>query len=152
MLQIGDKAPDFTVKNHLGEDVSLSDYRGQKLFIWFYPKASTPGCTVEGCTLRDSFQEFTDRNIAILGISMDSVKRQLNFVNKKEFPYPLLADTEGEIVRAFGAWGPKKFMGKEYEGILRSSFLIDENGTIEQVFAKVRTKTHAQDVLDSLKK
>ena len=150
MLKIGTQAPNFTVVNQHGEDVSLSDYRGQKVFIWFYPKASTPGCTVEGCTLRDSYEEFTAKNIVIIGVSMDTVKRQSNFATKKNFPYQLLADTEGEIVRAFGAWGPKKFMGKEYEGILRSSFLIDENGLIEKVFAKVKTKSHAQDVLSSL--
>jgi peroxiredoxin Q/BCP len=150
MLEIGMQAPNFTVSNQRGEEVSLSDYHGQKVFIWFYPKASTPGCTVEGCTLRDSYEEFTAKNIVILGVSMDSVKRQSNFATKKDFPYQLLADTEGEIVRAFGVWGPKKFMGKEYEGILRSSFLIDEKGIIEKVFDKVKTKTHAQDVLNLL--
>lgn len=150
MLKIGDQAPEFTVLNQDGKEVSLSDYKGQKVFIWFYPKASTPGCTVEGCTLRDNFEEFTQKGIVILGISMDSVRRQKNFATKKEFPYQLLADTEGEIVRGFGAWGPKKFMGKKYEGILRSSFLINEQGLIEKVFEKVKTKTHAQDVLGSL--
>lgn len=150
MLQIGDKAPDFTVLNQDGESISLSDYRGKKVFLWFYPKASTPGCTAEGCTLRDAYEEFTAKDIIILGVSMDSVKRQKNFATKKEFPYQLLADTEGEIVRAFGAWGPKKFMGKKYDGILRSSFLINEDGVIEKVFDKVKTKTHAKDVLSSL--
>ena len=151
MLNIGDKAPDFTLQNQLGEDISLSDYQGRKLLIWFFPKASTPGCKAEGCSLRDHFSELSEQNISILGVSMDSVKRQANFVQKNDFPYPLLADTEGELIRGFGAWGPKKFMGKEYEGILRSSFLIDEKGYIEKVFSKVKTKTHGLDVLNSLK-
>ena len=150
MLKIGDQAPDFTVFNQDGEQISLSDYKGKKVFIWFYPKASTPGCTAEGCTLRDSYEEFSQKDIVILGVSMDSVTRQKNFATKKEFPYQLLADTEGTIIRDFGAWGPKKFMGREYDGILRSSFLINEEGIIEKVFDKVKTKSHAQDVLASL--
>ena len=150
MLTIGDSAPSFTLKDQNGTDVSLSDYKGKKVFIWFYPKASTPGCTVEGCTLRDHQADFNQKNISILGISMDTVRRQKNFATKQNFPYPLLADTEGTVVRAFGAWGPKKFMGKEYDGILRSSFLIDEKGKIEKVWSKVKTKTHATDVLGEL--
>ena len=147
MLKVGDTAPSFTVQDQEGKDVSLADFKGKKVLIWFYPKASTPGCTAEGCTLRDSYADFQSKNIVVLGVSMDSVKRQKNFVTKHEFPYQLLADTEGEIVKGFGAWGRKKFMGKEYDGILRSSFLIDEKGIIEKVWAKVKTKTHATDVL-----
>ncbi|MEC7985488.1 MAG: thioredoxin-dependent thiol peroxidase [Myxococcota bacterium] len=150
MLNVGDSAPSFTLKDQNGTDVSLSDFKGKKVFVWFYPKASTPGCTVEGCTLRDSQSAFDAKDIVILGISMDSVRRQKNFATKQNFPYQLLADTEGTVVRAFGAWGPKKFMGKEYDGILRSSFLIDEQGNIEKVWDKVRTKTHATDVLGEL--
>ena len=150
MLKAGDKAPDFNLLDHEGEPVSLKDFAGKKLFIWCYPKASTPGCTAEGCTLRDHASEFKAMGIEILGVSMDSVRRQKNFRHKYDFPYRLLSDPEGVLVHGFGAWGPKKFMGKEYEGILRSSFLIDEQGSIEKVWAKVKTKSHASDVLQDL--
>ena len=147
MYQVGDSVQDFTLPNHLGEMVTLSSFLGQKVLVWFYPKASTPGCTAEGCSLRDNFSDLSDANLVVLGISKDSVQRQSNFVNKHNFPYSLLADTEGVVVEAFGAWGPKKFMGREYEGILRSSFLINEEGIVEHVFSKVKTKTHGEDVL-----
>ena len=150
MLQAGDKAPEFSLQNQEGETVQLSDFRGQKVLVWFYPKASTPGCTAEGCSLRDHAAPLLDKGVAILGISKDSVKRQKNFATKHEFPYSLLSDEEGSTIEAFGAWGPKKFMGREYEGILRSSFLIDEEGQIEKVYAKVKTKTHGADVLAEL--
>lgn len=150
MLKVGDTVPGFTLKDQNNNDVSLSDFRGQKVLVWFYPKASTPGCTAEGCNLRDHHSTFAAKGIQILGISKDSVKRQSNFATKFEFPYPLLSDESGTVVEAFGAWGLKKFMGKEYEGILRSSFLIDEKGTVEQVYAKVKTKTHGEDVLNSI--
>ena len=150
MLTVGDSAPSFTLKDQNENDVSLSDYKGKKVLIWFYPKACTPGYTVEGCTLRDHQEDFNQKNIAILGISMDTVRRQKTFATKQNFSYPLLADTEGTVVRAFGAWGPKKFRGREYDGILRSSFLIDEKGKIANVWSKVKTKTHASDVLGEL--
>ena len=150
MLKVGDRAPEFTLTDPHGLSVSLSDLRGQKVFVWFYPKASTPGCTAEGCTLRDAHAEFTAKGILVLGISKDTVRKQKNFGTKYDFPYQLLSDPEGEVVEAFGAWGPKKFMGREYDGILRSSFLIDESGVVERVYAKVRTKTHAADVLADL--
>ena len=150
MYQIGDSIQDFTLLNHKGESITLSTFRGKKVFIWFYPKASTPGCTVEGCTLRDNFTNFQNENIVILGISMDSVKRQNSFVEKQAFPYDLLSDPERTVINAFGAWGPKKMAGREYEGILRSSFLINEEGVLEKTFLKVKTKTHAEDVLKAL--
>ena len=150
MLAVGDTAPAFTLNDQEGNPVSLSDFKGKKVFIWFYPKASTPGCTVEGCTLRDNIDDFTQKDIVILGVSMDSVKRQKSFATKQQFPYRLLADTEGTLIKAFGAWGRKKFMGKEYDGILRSSFLINEHGVVEKVWSKVKTKTHATDVLNEL--
>ena len=151
MYAVGDTVQDFTLPNQNGEMITLSQYRGKKVLVWFYPKASTPGCTAEGCSLRDNFEDLTDKDVVVLGISMDSVKRQANFVNKHNFPYDLLADTEGVVVRAFGAWGPKKFMGKSYEGILRSSFLIDEEGVVKEVISKVKTKTHGSDILALLK-
>lgn len=150
MLQPGDNAPDFSLQNQEGETVQLSDFRGQKVLVWFYPKASTPGCTAEGCSLRDHSETLRDKGVVILGISKDSVKRQKNFATKHEFPYSLLSDEQGTTIEAFGAWGPKKFMGREYEGILRSSFLIDEDGQIEKVYSKVKTKTHGSDVLADL--
>ncbi len=150
MLNVGDQAPDFKLLDQHGKETTLKDYRGSKVLVWFYPKASTPGCTNEGCNLRDNHEEFSAKGVKILGISKDSVKRQHNFATKYNFPYPLLADEQGTVIEAFGAWGRKKFMGKEYDGILRSSFLIDENGKIEQVWAKVKTKTHGDDVLATL--
>ncbi len=151
MYEVGDTVRDFTLPNQNGENITLSQFKGQKVLIWFYPKASTPGCTAEGCSLRDNFESLTDKNVVVLGISKDTVKRQSNFVKKHSFPYDLLADTEGIVVEDFGAWGPKKFMGKSYEGILRTSFLIDENGVVEQVIRKVKTKTHGTDILSLLK-
>ncbi len=152
MYKIGDTVRDFTLPNQNGEMITLSDFRGQKVLVWFYPKASTPGCTAEGCSLRDNFESLSDNNVVVLGISMDTVKRQSNFVNKHSFPYDLLSDTEGIVVKDFGAWGPKKFMGRSYEGILRSSFLINEQGVVEEVITKVKTKTHGTDILTLLKK
>lgn len=150
MLDVGDTAPAFTLTDQEGETVSLSDFSGRKVFVWFYPKANTPGCTAEGCGLRDQAPEFDAKGIEILGISMDTVRKQKNFATKQSFPYRLLSDPEGVAVHGFGAWGRKKFMGKEYDGILRSSFLIDEQGVIERVWAKVKTKSHATDVLAEL--
>ena len=151
MYAVGDTVQDFTLPNQKGEMITLSQYRGKKVLVWFYPKASTPGCTAEGCSLRDNFDDLSNKDVVVLGISMDSVKKQANFVNKHNFPYDLLADTEGVVVRAFGAWGPKKFMGRSYDGILRSSFLIDENGVVQEVISKVKTKTHGSDILALLK-
>lgn len=150
MLQAGNPAPDFSLPDQNGEIVSLESFRGKKVLVWFYPKASTPGCTAEGCSLRDNYEDLRAAGVEILGMSMDSVKRQFNFATKQEFPYRLLSDESGEITKAFGAYGPKKFMGRSYEGILRYSFLIDEKGIIEKVFEKVKTKTHGADVLEAL--
>lgn len=150
MYTIGDTVRDFTLPNQNNEMITLSSYKGKKVLIWFYPKASTPGCTAEGCSLRDAFTELSNKNVIVIGISMDTVQRQQNFVTKKSFPYDLLADTQGLVVRDFGAWGAKKFLGKSYEGILRLSFLLDEEGIVTHVFDKVNTKTHARDVLSVL--
>ena len=150
MLNVGDKAPDFTLLDQDGNTVSLADFRGKKVLLWFYPKASTPGCTAEGCNIRDHHERFQSANVQVLGMSKDSVKRQKNFATKQEFPYPLLSDESGATVEAYGAWGPKKFMGREFDGILRISYVIDESGNIEHVFGKVKTKTHGEDVLLAL--
>ena len=147
-LNIGDKAPDFTAKDQDGNTIQLSDYKGKKLVLFFYPKASTPGCTVEAKNLRDAHQDFLAKGYEILGVSADSPKRQQNFKSKNELPYPLLADEDKSVIEAYGVWGPKKFMGREYEGIHRTTFIIDENGVIENIIKKVKTKAHAAQIFD----
>ncbi len=146
-LKTGDKAPSFEAQNQKGETVRLSDFKGRKVLLFFYPKASTPGCTAEACNLRDNYQEFQSRGYEVIGVSADNEKKQLNFSEKYELPYNLLADTDRKVIEAYGVWGPKKFMGKEYDGIHRTSFVIDENGMIEDVITKVKTKDHASQVL-----
>jgi len=147
-LQVGDKVPAFTVSDDRGNTQSLSDYSGQKLVLFFYPKANTPGCTAEACDLRDHYKELQDAGYALLGVSADTVKSQRNFSEKFDFPFPLLADVDREVINAFGVWGPKKFMGKEYEGIHRKTFIIDEKGQVERVIDKVKTKEHAAQILE----
>lgn len=147
-LKQGDKVPNFSVKDQDGNLVALKDYKGKKLIVFFYPKASTPGCTAEACNLRDNYKVLQDKGFEILGISADSEKRQTNFKNKYEFPFPLLADEDKEVINAFGVWGTKKFMGKVYDGIHRKTFLIDENGVVEHVIDKVKTKDHAAQILE----
>lgn len=146
-LKVGDAAPNFEAKDQEGNTIKLSDYSGKKLVLFFYPKASTPGCTAEACNLSDNYQVFTNKGYDILGVSADSAKRQQNFINKYELKFPLLADEGKTVINAFGVWGPKKFMGKEYDGIYRTTFIIDEKGIIEEVIAKVKTKAHAQQIL-----
>ncbi|MCX2681439.1 thioredoxin-dependent thiol peroxidase [Galbibacter sp. EGI 63066] len=146
-LKAGDKVPDFTVADQDGNKVSLSDYKGKKLVVFFYPKASTPGCTAEACNLRDHYQELKDKGYSLLGVSADSQRRQTNFKNKYEFPFPLLADEDKEVINAFGVWGPKKFMGREFDGIHRKTFIVNENGVVERVIDKVKTKDHAAQIL-----
>ena len=146
-LKIGDNAPQFEAKDEKGNTVKLSDYAGKKLVLFFYPKASTPGCTNEACDLRDNYQSFLAKGYAILGASADSAKRQQNWINKHELPFPLLADEDKTVIEAFGVWGPKKFMGKEYDGIHRTTFVIDEKGIIEEVITKVKTKEHTAQIL-----
>lgn len=146
-LKKGDQAPAFSGKDQDGSVHSLSDYKGKKLVVFFYPKASTPGCTAEACDLRDNFARFEAANYALLGVSADNAKAQGNFKNKYEFPFPLIADEDKSVIQAFGVWGPKKFMGKEYDGIHRTTFVIDENGIIEEVISEVKTKAHANQIL-----
>ena len=146
-LKAGDKAPKFEAKDQNGNSIKLEDYKGKKLVLFFYPKASTPGCTAEACNLSDNYQSFLSKGYDVLGVSADSAKKQAIFKDKYDFPYPLLADEDKEVINAFGVWGPKKFMGKEYDGIHRTTFIIDENGVIEEVITKVKTKDHASQIL-----
>lgn len=146
-LKIGDAAPQFSALDQNGNLHSLQDYKGKKLVVFFYPKASTPGCTAEACSLRDSYEDFLDQNYAILGVSADKQSAQLNFKTKQNLPYSLLADENKEVIMAFGVWGPKKFMGKEYDGIHRTTFIIDENGLISNIITEVKTKDHAKQII-----
>ena len=146
-LKAGDKAPNFSALDEQGNTISLSDFKGKKLVIFFYPKASTPGCTAEACNLNDNYGRFQAQGYEILGVSADSAKRQSNFKDKYGFKYPLLADEDKAVIEAFGVWGPKKFMGKEYDGIHRTTFVIDENGVISDVISKVKTKAHTDQIL-----
>ncbi|MGJ8593743.1 MAG: thioredoxin-dependent thiol peroxidase [Aquaticitalea sp.] len=148
-LKVGDKAPNFSQKDEAGHTISLSDYTGKKLVVFFYPKANTPTCTTEACNLRDNYKELTDKGYAILGVSADSAKKQSNFKNKFDFPYPLLADEDKSVIKAFGVWGEKKFMGRTFDGIHRVTFVIDEKGVIEKVIDDVKAKKHTEQVLDS---
>lgn len=146
-LKIGDDAPNFSGKDQDGNLRSLADYNGKKLVVFFYPKANTPGCTAEACDLRDNYERFVANNYALLGVSADNAKAQGNFKNKYEFPFPLLADEDKSVIEAFGVWGPKKFMGREYDGIHRTTFVINENGKIEDIISEVKTKAHAAQIL-----
>ncbi len=146
-LKVGDKAPNFVAKDEQGNTISLSDYKGKKLVLFFYPKASTPGCTVEACNLRDNYTRFQALGYEILGVSADNAKRQSNFKKKYKFPYPLLADEDKSVIKAFGVWGEKKFMGRTYNGIHRTTFVINEEGILEDIILKVKTKQHTSQIL-----
>jgi peroxiredoxin Q/BCP len=148
MLKIGDKAPDFKSKNEKGEIVSLSQFKGKKLVLYFYPKDNTPGCTAESCDLRDNYQKFISQGFEILGVSPDNEKSHTNFKTKFELPFSLLADTEKEIAIAYGVWGEKKMYGKSYMGILRTTFVISEDGKIENIISKVDTKAHTGQIIN----
>lgn len=146
-LKKGDKAPNFSAKDQDGNSHKLSDYKGKKLVVFFYPKADTPSCTIEACNLRDNYAELTSKGYALLGVSADPEKKQAKFKEKYNLPFPLLADEDHTLLNAFGVWGPKKFMGREYDGIHRTTFIINEKGIIDQVIEKVKTKEHAAQIL-----
>jgi peroxiredoxin Q/BCP len=146
-LQVGDKAPAFKSINEKGEKVSLADYKGKKLVLYFYPKDSTPGCTAEACDLRDNYEMFQKQGYEIIGVSPDSEKSHVKFIEKYELPFSLLADEDHSVAEAFGAWGEKSMYGKKYMGILRSTFVIDEKGKIEKVIEKVDTKAHTKQII-----
>lgn len=147
-LEPGQKAPDFKGQIQDGTEVSLSDYEGSKLILYFYPKDDTPGCTKEACSLRDGFDVLEEKGFKVLGVSPDGLKKHNKFIDKYSLPFDLLADEDKSVLQAYEVWGPKKFMGREYEGVHRTTFVIDESGKIEHVIKKVKTKDHAQQVLD----
>jgi peroxiredoxin Q/BCP len=146
-LTKGDKAPDFSGVDQDGKTHKLSDYKGKKLVVFFYPKASTPGCTAEACDLRDNYHRFQSQNYELLGVSADSQAKQTKFKEKYDLPFPLLADEDKSVINAFGVWGPKKFMGRVFDGINRTTFVIDENGIIDEVITAVKTKEHSAQIL-----
>ena len=149
MLKEGSTAPAFKTTDANGEAVNLKDLRGQKVVLYFYPKDDTPGCTKEACSFRDAFSKFKKQGIAVLGVSPDSEKSHQKFATKYKLPFTLLADTDRSIVEAYGVWGEKKFMGRTYMGVNRTTFLIDEKGKIKKIFAKVKPEDHASEVLEA---
>ncbi len=151
MLGIGKLAPDFTLPDQEGKSHTLSDYQGKWVLVYFYPKDDTPGCTKEACVLRDAVPDFKKLKAVVFGISADSVKSHKKFAEKYELPFTLLADENKKVIKKYGVWGLKKFMGREYEGIFRTSFLIDPGGRVAKVYEKVRPDIHADEVLNDLK-
>ena len=150
--KIGNLAPAFSLQNQQGDKVSLKDFKAKKnVVIYFYPKASTPGCTVQACGIRDSAAAFKKLNTVVVGISPDPIKRLQNFIDKQELNFDLLSDEDHSIADKYGAWGPKKFMGKEYDGILRSTFIVGKDGKLKAIMDKVKTKSHHDDVIDWIK-
>jgi peroxiredoxin Q/BCP len=152
LLNAGDKAPDFKAIDQSGNAVSLSDFKGQKVILYFYPKDDTSGCTKEACAFRDNFPKFKKLGVEVLGVSIDDEKKHKKFAEKYDLPFRLIVDTEKKIVGDYGVWGKKKFMGREYMGTARVTYLIDEKGKIETVFPKVKPDTHAEELLTLLKK
>lgn len=149
--KIGAAAPAFTLLNQDGEKISLKDYKGHNVVVYFYPKAMTPGCTTQACGIRDSKKELVKAGIVVLGISPDPVEKLQKFIVKEKLNFTLLSDEDHAIAEKYGSWGPKKFMGKEYDGILRQSFLINKDGKLVQIMSKVNTKTHHKDVIEAFK-
>ena len=148
-LNVGDKAPDFVALNEFGKSISLSQFLGKKVVLYFYPKDMTPGCTAESCNLGENYSLLQEKGFIVLGVSPDSSKSHQKFIDKYNLPFSLIADEDKAVIKAFGVWGPKKFMGKEYDGVHRTTFIIDEDGVIEKVFSKVKTKDHTNQILES---
>ena len=147
MIKIGDKAPDFKGTDQNGNEIKLSDFKGKKLVLYFYPKDNTPGCTAEACDLRDNYHRFEAMGYKIVGVSKDNEKSHKSFIEKFSLPFPLISDKDAVILKDYGAWGRKKFMGKEYDGIIRKTFVIDENGVILDIIEKVDTKAHSVQII-----
>jgi len=149
-LKEGDKAPELGVEDQNGTILNLSDYKGKKVILYFYPKDLTPGCTVESCNLRDNYEDLKTDGFEVIGVSADDEKKHLKFIDKHSLPFNLLADIDKKVINAYGVWGPKKFMGKTYDGIHRTTFVIDENGIIEKIIKKVKTKIHTEQIREEL--
>ncbi len=149
-LSEGMKAPDFTGSDQIGNRISLGDLKGKKVILYFYPRDNTTGCTAEACNLRDNYGDLTGRGFEVIGVSADSEKSHQNFISKHGLPFKLVSDTDKTVLKAYGAWGLKKNYGREYEGIIRKTFIIDEEGVILKIFNKVDTKNHTQQILEAL--
>jgi peroxiredoxin Q/BCP len=150
-LKIGDKAPIFKGTDQNGNNIELSDFSGKKIALYFYPKDDTPGCTAQACNLKDHLMDLKEHGIEVIGVSTDSVKSHSKFVEKFQLNFPLISDENKEIVNQYGVWGMKKFMGREYLGTMRTTFLINETGVIEAIIAKPKTSAHAEEILAILK-
>ena len=150
MLQLHKKAPTFSLEDQNGVTHTLSQYKGKKVLLYFYPKDDTPGCTTEACSFRDNYEALSDSGLVVFGVSKDSVKSHKKFADKYELPFPLLSDVEGTVCEAYGVWGKKKFMGREYMGIMRQSFLIDEKGNLAKIYETVKPQEHAHEVSNDL--
>jgi peroxiredoxin Q/BCP len=149
-LQIGDLAPDFSLPDTQGNLVRLSDLRGRRVVLYFYPRDNTPGCTKEACGFRDAYSDYQAQDVVVLGISTDDAKSHAKFTTKYELPFPLLCDADAVVAQAYGSYGLKKFMGKEFMGVYRHTFVIDPNGTIERIYRKVKPESHATEILADL--
>ena len=147
MIKIGEKAPEINSIDQNGEKITLKQFLGKKIVLYFYPKDMTPGCTVQSCNLRDNYQQLLDSGYVVLGCSADSPEKHQKFIEKHDLPFPLISDQSKEVLNKFGVWALKKFMGKEYMGILRTTFVIDENGIVEDIITKVKTKEHTSQIL-----
>jgi thioredoxin-dependent peroxiredoxin len=147
-LKAGDKAPDFSGRDQAGKNISLKDFTGKKIVLYFYPKDDTPGCTAQACNLRDNYDGLKKSGFNIIGVSVDPEAKHQKFIEKYSLPFPLIADTDKEICKTYGVWGEKKFMGKTFDGIHRTTFVIDEKGIIEKIITKVETKNHAEQLLN----
>ncbi len=149
-LKVGDKAPGFSGKNQDGKDIRLEDFAGKKLILYFYPKDNTSGCTAEACNLNDNYNSWLDKGFEVVGVSPDSIKSHQKFREKYGLKFDLIADTEKEILQAYNVWGEKSMYGKKYMGVIRTTFVIDENGVIQNIFEKVETSNHTNQILQSL--
>lgn len=152
MLKKGDKAPDFLGVNQEGKTISLNQFKGRKVVLYFYPKDSTPGCTAEACDIRDNYNRFLSMGFVVLGVSSDSVESHRKFAEKYQLPFSIIADVDRNIINAYGVWGEKKNYGKVYKGLFRTTFIIDEQGVVEEVIAKVKTKEHSNQIFDLVNK
>jgi peroxiredoxin Q/BCP len=151
-LKVNDKAPNFVGLDQQGKTIQTADFAGKKYAVYFYPKDNTPGCTVQACNLRDNYDALAEAGVSIVGVSMDSEVSHQKFISKFDLPFPLIADTDKKVIEAFQVWGPKKFMGKEYDGIHRTTFVMDENNVIQGIISKPKTKDHASEILEIFNK